>query len=149
MYTYILYILSLLHLENLSLSQSTILFFRIEQSRTAAISFFCPTFLFSRISWFLPRCLWIIQRNFLCIPEGNIWDKRSDRKTAQEKFFVSPFQHFKIFEPTDKCWKVNFSEESWQSTSTVQWKWRLIFFWISFALPPFNKQSVNTQCSSD
>lgn len=121
------------------LSQSGVLFFRIEQSRTAAVSLFCPTFLFSRISWFLPRCLWIIQRDFLCIPEGNIWDKRSDRKTAQEKFFVSPFQHFKIFEPTDKCWKVNFSEESWQSTSAVQWKWRLMFFCVSFAPPPLNK----------
>lgn len=70
----------------------TVSFSFIQQSRIPTISISCSTFLLCWASWFVPRHLWIIYRNFSCIPKGNIWDKRSNRKTVHIKFFVSPFQ---------------------------------------------------------
>lgn len=90
-------------------------FFQIEQNRRTEISFLPNLFLRNR-SWFLPRYLWIIQRNFLCIPEGNIWDKRSDRKTAQRKFFVSPFS---AFQDIWACWQMPKDCLSWRSRQSI------------------------------
>lgn len=46
--------------------------------------------------------------------------QKSDRKAAQGNFFVSPFQHFRIFEPADKCQKVPFSGEAGSQSKAVQ-----------------------------